>query len=205
MMHQTTAILAILGSVLVSGCTTTIIHEYHGEVRNIKRDEQIATIRDQIPGYCSGPSRDGGRFVGFFLPMRGFSLFVFHPALARGQTLVTNTGSQQVSAWLLRGHEFTGSDVVRSGDPEELRQHGGERLEGRVAVRWRSNADFYIGVDLAAGDVGSTSLRGEFVGYTETKADPNVLWLGPAMLLFGAGGWSNPTPVANPADTTKNR
>ena len=100
----------------------------------------------------------------------------------------------------MRGRDFNWSDFTMSGDPEQLHQRGGEQLGGRVAVRWKSNADFYIGVDLAAGDVGSTSLRGEFVGYTETKFDPNVLWQGPAMLLFGAGGWSHSKPVASPED-----
>lgn len=192
-MRYSIAIIAVMASAFVSGCTTTIINEFHGELRNVNRDGRIETIRHQIPGYCSGPSRDGGRFVGFALPTSEFSVFLFHPALATGQTLITNTGSPQVDAWLLRGRMLDWSDFVRSGDPEQLRQRGGERLEGRVAVRWKSNADFYIGVNLTAD--GSTSLRGEFVGYTKTKVDPSVLWQGPAMLLFGAGGWRSPCPV----------
>jgi len=197
--------IAVVVSVFVSGCATTIINEFHGEARNIKPGGQIETIRDQIPGYCSGPSRDGGRFVGFSLPTHEFSVFLFHPTLAAGQTLVTNTGSERLDVWLLRGRVLDCLKFVRSGDPEQLRQQGGERLEGRVAVRWKSNADFYIGVDLTAGDVGSTSLRGEFVGYTKTEVDPSVLWQGPAMLLFGAGGWSHPKPVSGPAETIEDR
>ncbi|MDB6029641.1 MAG: hypothetical protein JWM68_5864 [Verrucomicrobiales bacterium] len=97
----------------------------------------------------------------------------------------------------MQAGDFEWSDFTRSGDPEQLRQHGGQRLEGRVAVRWESNADFNIVVNLCAGDADSTSLRGEFVGHTKTKFSPSVLWLGPAMLLFGAGGAADPTNSIN--------
>jgi hypothetical protein len=203
-MRSSLAILLL--SVLVTGCTTTSRNEFHGQLRNIKRDGQTATVRGQITGYRSGPSRAGGRFVGFSLPANEFSFFLFHPPLAPGQTLVTNAPSQQVDAWLIRRPDFNLSAFVTPDDPEQLRRHGGEQLTGRIAIRWTHNSDFYIGVDLAARDAGSTSLRGHFVGYTETEADPSVLWQGPAMLLFGADGWSDPKPFAvTPLDPPKDR
>jgi len=203
-MRPSFAILTIFLPILVAGCTTTIKNEFHGELRNIKRDGQTKTLRAEITGYRSGPSPSGGRFVGFFLPAIEFSFFLFHPPLAPGETLVTNAPSQHADAWLIRRGDL--SDFVVPNNPEELRQHGAEQLTGRIAVRWTSNSDFYIGVDLTAPDAHATSLRGHFVGYTRTEADPSVLWQAPAMSLFGAGGWSNPKPFAvTPANGPKDR
>jgi hypothetical protein len=205
-MRPSFAIFPIFLSVLLSGCTTNIKNEFHGQLRNLKRDGQVATLCAEITGYRSGPSRIGGRFVGFLLPANEFSFFLFHPALAPGETLVTNIPSHQLQAWLIRGPDSNLPDFAASADPEQLRDHGGQQLTGRIAIRWASNSDFYIGVDLAAPDPGSTSVRGHFVGYLQTEADPSLLWQGPAMLLFGAGGWPNPQPLATtPANTLKDR
>src|SRR5688572_26102714 len=127
-MPHSVAIAILILSVSVSGCTTTIRNEFHGQLHNLKRDGQTTTLRAEITGYRTGPSRIGGRFVGFLLPENEFSFFLFHPALTPGETLVTNIPSHQVDAWLIRGDDSDLPDFVASSDPEQLRHHGGERL-----------------------------------------------------------------------------
>jgi hypothetical protein len=196
-MRNTIVITVIF--VLCSGCTTDIVNQFHGEARNMRRDNRSETLRCNIPAYCSGPSVAGGQFVGFDLPTQGFSLFLFYPRLAPSQSLATNTAPPSVDAWLIRSNAYTWSAAVQCGNTEELRLLGGERLGGRVAVRWKSNADFVIGVDLAATNGEPTAIDGEFVGYTHTKFDPAAPFVGLGMLFFGEGHPSA-TPMPLKAD-----
>lgn len=180
-------IVIVVLSVLCSGCTTDIVNQFRGQARNMRRDGSNETLRCEIPGYCSGPSASGGQFVGFGLPTQGFSLFLFYPALGTPAILATNTQPPSVDAWLIRSNAYPWSAVCTCGDPENLRILGGEQLGGRVTVRWKSNADFRIAVDLAANDAASAAIDGEFVGYTRTKFDPTAPLVGLSMLVFGEG------------------
>jgi hypothetical protein len=187
-----------IGVVLLStGCSTHIVQEFRGQAWNIQNDGLESSLSCRILGECSGESSSEGRFTGFYLPAPEFSVFLFHPTFVPGQTLILNTGAPNVDAWLVRGTLFDWDDFVRSGNPELLRQQGGERLEGRITLTIKSNADFRIAVDLSSKDERATHLRGEFSGYNETKVDLKELWLGPAMLIFGAGGWSHSNDATN--------
>ncbi|MEI8043683.1 MAG: hypothetical protein WCL11_19900 [Verrucomicrobiota bacterium] len=168
----------------------------------MRRDHRNETLQCDIPGYCSGPSVAGGQFVGFGLPTQGFTLFVFYPSLAASENFATNTAPPLVDAWVIRTNTHAWSDARACGDPEELRLLGGERLAGRVAVRWKSNADFRIAVDLASNDAVATGIEGEFVGYTKTRFDPAAPFVGLAMLFFGEG---HSTSAAKPVATDKPR
>jgi hypothetical protein len=179
-------ILALV--ILASGCTTTIRNQFNGEASNLKLDNQTETLQCEIPGYCSGPSANGGQFVGFGLPTDGFSFFVFYPKISSNQSTVINTAPPIVDAWLVRTNGYYDwSRILKTGDPEELHLAGGERLRGQITVRWKSNADFSLHVDLTGSDTDSTALRGEFKGYTQTRFDPVAPFQGLAMLFFGEG------------------
>ncbi|MEI6781162.1 MAG: hypothetical protein WCQ21_09615 [Verrucomicrobiota bacterium] len=197
-MRNTIAIAAL--SVLCSGCTTDIVNQFRGEARNMRRDGRSETLQCDIPGYCSGPSAAGGQFVGFGLPTQGFSIFLFYPKLAPTQSLATNTSPPSVDAWLVRSNAYPWSDASKCENPEELRLLGGERLAGRVAVRWKSNADFLIAVDLAATNGAPATIDGEFVGYTHTKFDPAAPLVGLSMLFFGEG---HSSAAAKPVEANK--
>jgi len=174
-------------SIVCSGCTTDIVNQFRGETRNVRRDARNEQLQCDIPGYCSGPSTVGGHFVGFGLPTQGFSVFLFYPKLEASESLTTNTAPPLVDAWLIRTNTYPWSDARKCTNPEEIRLLGGERLTGRIAVKWKSNADFRIGVDLAANDTVPTGIEGEFVGYTKTRFDPAAPFVGLAMLFFGEG------------------
>ena len=75
-------------------------------------------------------------------------------------------------------------------------------MTGRVAVRWRDNSDFNIVVDLAGSNGDTTSLCGEFAGYTRTKFDPGSVVAGLAMVFFGEGRSSNSEPTNAPVGDT---
>ena len=196
-------VIIVVSAIITSGCTTTIFNQFHGDARNIKLDDKTEELQCDIPGYCSGPSVGGGRFVGFGLPTNGFSFFLFYPNISSRQNLVTNTEPPLVDAWLIRTNGYYDcSRLLKSGDPEVLRSAGGEQLTGRVAVRWRDNSDFNIVVDLAGSDGDTTSLSGEFAGYTRTKFDPGlvVAWL--AIVFVGEGRSSSPEPTNAPVGDT---
>lgn len=177
--------IIIVLAILTSGCTTTIFNQFRGDARNIKLDGKTEEIQSEIPGYCSGPSVDGGRFVGFGLPTNGFTFFLFYPGISLSGNIVTNTEPPSVDAWLIRTNGYSDWErFVRSGDLEILRSAGGEQLTGRVTVRWNNNSDFNIVVDLS-GTNNTTSLCGEFVGYTRTKFDPWSIVAGLGMLFIG--------------------
>jgi hypothetical protein len=188
--------LAILGAGLVSGCTTVIVNEFQGELRNLPPDGRTRAIHGELPGYCEGPAKSGGRYVGFTLPATEASVFIFHPDLAQDRTLVTNTGSPQTGVWLVRGPVFYWASHL-AHDPEQLRRLGGEPLDGQVAIRWNDNTDFNIRVEATAQDNSTTALRGQFMGYTKLTFTPSVLWVVPAMLIFGEGQRYHPVPVTN--------
>lgn len=201
-MRRPIASFAVLISVLVTGCATNYIQEFHGEVRNLKQDGTTEVIHRTIGGTSSGPSRDRGRYLGFAM---GFSVFLFHPEFTPIRKFPKKTELHQVDAWLVRrGDYWRDHFSFREGlDAEQLQQLGGEKLDGQVTVRWVSNLDFNIAVDLAAREGSLTSLRGEFVGRQETEFDPKQLLIGPAMMM-GFGGASMPSgvpagrPVPNP-------
>jgi hypothetical protein len=181
-------VITIAAAFITSGCTTTIFNQFHGEVRNIKGDNKTEMLQCEISGYCSGPSIDGGQFVGFGLPTNGFSFFLFYPRISSRESLATNTEPPSVDAWLIRTSGFDDlSRLLKSGDAQVLRSDGCERLNGRVVVRWRDNSDFNIVVDLAGSNGDATSVRGEFAGYTRTKFDPGSVIEGLGMVFFGEG------------------
>jgi hypothetical protein len=201
MRHSIVIIAA--SAIITSGCTTTFINQFHGEARNIKLDNKTEMLQCEIPGYCSGHLVGGGQFVGFGLPTNGFSFFLFYPGIASRQSLVTNTEPPSVDAWLIRTNGYYDCyRLLKSGDPAVLRLAGGEQLSGRVAVRWRGNSDFNIVVDLAGNERDTTSLRGEFAGYTRTKFDPGSVVVGLAMVFFGDGRSSRSGPTNAPVDDT---
>ncbi len=182
-----------------AGCTTDIVNQFRGKTCNLAGDARTQTLRCNIPGYCSGPSAAGGQFVGFGLPTQGFSLFIFYPKIEPNHPFVGGTAPPMIDAWLFRSHDYPWSDARECGDLDKLRHLGGERLRGQVAVRWKSNADFSMRVDLLASNQLPVSITGEFVGYSHTKFDPSAPFVGLAKLLFGEGH-SVPTPQPEQAE-----
>jgi len=193
------AIVAVL-AIFCCGCTTTIENDFHGEARNINSDNQTVTLRCDIPGYCDGPSAQGGHFVGFEFPAEQFYLFLFYPKTVPGRSFIGSTEPPESDAWLIRGNDYDWCNFVESGELDELRRHGGQRLRGRVAVRWKDNADFNIVINLAATNGDTTSLNGEFAGYTRTKFDPGVVLAGLYMVFYGDGDSSTPKQTIAPKD-----
>ena len=198
-MRRPIASFAVLIAALGFGCTTNHIQEFRGEVRNLKHDGKSEVIYQRIGASLSGPSRDRGRYLGFGM---GFYVFMFHPELTPTRTFATDTELHQVDVWLVRRGDYRHDSFnFREGlGAEQLRQLGGEQLEGQVAVRWKHNLDFNIAVDLAARNGGLTSLRGKFIGRQETEFDPKVLLIGPAMMM-GIGGTA--PPGGRPVPSTK--
>lgn len=201
-MRRPIASFAVLIAVLLTGCATNYIQEFRGEVRNLKQDGKTEVIHQKMAGYSSGPSREKGRYLGFGSK---FSVFFFHPELPPTQTFGTKTNLQQVDVWLVRRGEYLHDSFSSRGlEAEQLRQLGGERLEGRVTVRWNDSSDFNIEVDVAASDGSLTSMRGKFVGRREPEFAPMKLLVGPAMMM-GFGGASSPggVGVARPLPSPK--
>lgn len=199
MRHSIAIIIA--SAFIAGGCTTTIVNQFHGEANNIKGDNKTEMLQCDIPGYCYGPSVGGGEFVGFGLPTNGFSFFLFYPRSSSREGLATNTDPPSVDAWLIRTNGFYDwSRLLKSGDPQILGLAGGQRLSGRVIVRWRDNSDFNIVVDLAGNNGDATSVRGEFAGYTQSKFDPGSVLAGLGMVFFGEGHSSMPEPTNAPAN-----
>ena len=175
---------------LISGCASTdktygiqwtvqdVTRKYNGKIGNLLGDGQVTAINSQCRGFGRGPAAGGKYSVAFDLtpggptnpPMEFHLCFIF-PVMPAGQILVTNTASRAVEVL------FSRSDADHPG------QHSGERMTGRVAIKWNSDSDFVIGADLTLPDDASTWVRGEFVGTTKTNINP-ILYDWPAVLLF---------------------
>ena len=188
-------------SICVTGCTTDYLQDFHGQVRNLKFDQRTETVECKIPGYCSGSSVAGGQFIGFDLPAQGFSIYLFYPKVEPKQCLSTRTAPPLVDAWLIRTNRFYDcGQLARSGDQALLREAGGQKLGGTIAVQWRSEADFNFTVDLTA-DVGdSTAVQGKFRGYVRERFDPATLFVGLGLPIFREG---TTTPRVQPVISIK--
>jgi hypothetical protein len=172
----------------LQGTVKEITRQFSGKVGDLKGDGQVATINSQCRGFARGPTDDGKYYAGFDLsPYNAtseFHLYFIFPVLPAGQVIVTNTESRIVDVWLFRSDNNYSNDVfVVRHNEEQLLRRGGQKMAGRVAIRWSSDADFVIGADVALGTNSSTWARGEFVGSTKTKLNP-MLWEWPAILIF---------------------
>jgi hypothetical protein len=201
-------ILSFVAGVLGSSCTTKspdqvdgkgsfhsthleITRQFTGKIGNLKGDGQVATINSECRGFGSGPTDNSKHLVQFDLTPRGpdtppaeFHVYFIVPPLPAGQILVTNTESGTVDVWFFRNDKNYYNDFyIIKNNQEQLRQRGGERMSGKVAIKWNSDADFVIGADLTLPEDKLTWVRGEFVGSTKTKLNP-LLYEWPAILLF---------------------
>jgi hypothetical protein len=207
-MRYSFLILSFLAALLGNGCTTKspnqvddtgrfhgthleITRQFTGKIGNLKGDGQVATINSECRGFGSGPTDDGRHLVQFDLTPSGpdtppaeFHLYFIVPPLPAAQILVTNTEPSSVDVWFFRNDKNYYNDFyIVKNDQEQLHQRGGERMTGRVAIKWNSDADFVIGANLTLPEDKSTWVRGEFVGSTKTKLNP-MLYEWPAILLF---------------------
>src|SRR5665647_2668649 len=183
----------IIGSVVMLGfgCATkdstygfqgTVQHitrKFNGKVGNLKGDGQVIAVNSECRGFGRGPMQAGKYAVQFDLTPSGpntppaeFHLYFIFPALPTGQILVTNTESRVVDVWFSRSNKDYNNNF-----------RNGERMAGRVAIKWNSDSDFVIGADLTLPKDNSTWVHGEFVGNSETKLNP-ILYDWPAVLLF---------------------
>ena len=152
----------------------------------------FTTLNSECRGFGRGPTDDGKYWAEFDLtpggptnPPTEFHLFFIFPTLPTGQILVTNTESRAVDVWFFRSDANYSNVVcvITKNNQELLKQRGGEKMTGRVAIKWNSDADFVIGADLTLPENSSTWARGEFVGDAKTELNP-VLYDWPAVLLF---------------------
>lgn len=162
---------------------------FNGKIGDLTGDGQVATINSECHGFSTGPTDDGKRFAGFDLsPYNAsseFHLYFVFPELTAGQIIVTNTESGIVDVWLFRSDNNYSNEVfVVRHDAAQLVGRGGQKLMGRVSIRWKNDADFVIGADLACATNRSIWAHGEFVGSTKTKLNP-IIWEWPAILLKG--------------------
>jgi hypothetical protein len=173
------------------GTIQIITRKFNGKIGNLAGDGKVQTINSECRGFGRGPTDDGKYWAEFDLTPRGptnppteFHLFFIFPALPTGQILVTNTESRAVDVWFFRSDANYSNVVFIIKDNQTLiRQRGGEKMTGRVAIKWNSDADFVIGADLTLPENSSTWARGEFVGDAKTKLNP-ILYDWPAVLLF---------------------
>jgi len=145
--------------------------------------------------------------VGFGMSSNGFALILFYPRTALHERIATNTTPPDVDAWLIRSGWYNDfSQLMQSeGDAEVLRAGGREQLSGRVVARYKNNADFNIVVDLTGNKGGATSVRGEFVGRTQTKFDPGSILAGLGMVFFGERHSSMPQTTNAPANAAERK
>ena len=192
-----------LVSLLSCGCKSTnksdgikltvpeITRKFNGKIGNLLGDGQIVAINSECRGFGRGPSADGNYWAYFDLtpdgptnPPAECHIFFVFPAMPAGQILVTNTQSRAITAWFFRSDpNYLNEAYVTKDNQEMLRQRGGKRMTGRVAIKWNSDADFVIGADLTLPEDSSTWVRGEFVGDTRLKLNP-ILYDWPAILIF---------------------
>jgi hypothetical protein len=173
------------------GTVQVITRKFNGKIGNLTGDGKVQTINSECRGFGRGPTKDGKYFTEFDLTPSGptnppaeFHVYFIFPDLSTRQTLITNTESQAVDVWLFRSDaNYSNIVCVIKGDQELLHQRGGEKMTGRVAIKWNSDSDFVIGADLTLARTNSTWLRGEFVGDSRTKLNP-ILYDWPAVLLF---------------------
>jgi hypothetical protein len=174
-----------------NGTVKEITRQFNGKIGNLKGNDQVVEMNSECRGFGSGPANDGKHLVQFDLTPRGpdtpaieFHLYFVVPPLPAGQILVTNTESSAVDVWFFRSDKNYSNNVyIAKNDQEQLRERGGERMTGRVAIKWNNDADFVIGADLTLPKDNSTWVRGEFVGSTKTKLSP-ILYEWPAILIF---------------------
>jgi hypothetical protein len=82
-------------------------------------------------------------------PPTEFHIYFIAPTLPAGQILVTNTESSVVEVWFFRSDkDYYNEFYIKKNNQEQMRQRGGERMTGRVAIKWNNNGDFVIGADL---------------------------------------------------------
>jgi hypothetical protein len=188
----------LLFAISMCGCTQDTAGQLPGTVREATRrfsgtignfvgDGQTATINSECKGFEIGPTDDGKYYAGFDLSPNNasneFHLYCIFPSLAAGKVVVTNTESRVVDVWLFTSdNNYSNSVFVVKHDEEQMIRRGGQKMAGQVAIKWNSDADFVIGVDVVLHKKNSTWARGEFVGSTKTKLNP-ILWEWPAILI----------------------
>lgn len=191
-MRYSFLILFFLVVLLSSGCESTnktdglnltvqvITRKFNGTVGNLLGDGRVTTLNSECRGFGRGPTDDGKYWAEFDLtpggptnPPTEFHLFFIFPTLPTGQILVTNTESRAVDVWFFRSDaNYSNVVCVIKNNQELLKQRGGEKMTGRVAIKWNSDADFVIGADLTLPENSSTWARGEFVGDAKTELNP---------------------------------
>jgi len=175
----------------LQGTVHEISRKFNGKIGNLMGDGKITTLNSECRGFGRGPAGDGKYWAEFDLTPTGpneppteFHLyFVFQPLRPR-QMLITNTDSNIVGVWLFRSDKnYSNTSYIVRNIPEQLHQRGGEKMTGRVAIKWNTDADFVIGANLTMDKDKSTWVQGEFVGSTKTKLNP-MLYDWPTILLF---------------------
>ena len=174
-----------------NGTHQKIARIFNGKIGNLIGDGKVALINSECRGFGRGPTDDDQYWAEFDLtpvgpnepPIKCQVFFIF-PLASKGQVFVTNTESQVVNVWFFREDKnYENTFLAIHNNQEKLLQHGGERLAGRVAIKWNSDSDFVIGADLVLPKDHSTWLQGEFVGSSKTRLNP-ILYEWPAILLF---------------------
>ena len=173
------------------GSVQKITRQFNGKVGNGNGDGQVVAINSECRGFGRGQTDTGRYYAQFDLtpsspddPPTKFQLSFIFPASLAGQVLITNTEAHVIDVWLFkRDANYANGFYVAKDNEEQLRQRGGEKMSGKVAVKWNSDADFVIGVDLVLPGDKSTWVRGEFVGSSKAKLNP-LLYEWPAIVLF---------------------
>jgi hypothetical protein len=185
------AILACIGGQTacrqVPGTVEETTRKFCGQIGDLQGDGKIVSINSRCRGFARGPTDDGKYYAGFYLSpysaTNEFHLYFIFPLLPAGQVIVTNTESGVAEVWLFRNDNNYSNDVfVVKHNERQMLQRGGQKMTGKVGIKWGSDADFVIGVDATLTNDSSTWAYGEFVGSLNTKLDP-LLWEWPAILI----------------------
>jgi hypothetical protein len=179
------------------GCTAPqltaveLTRKFNGKIGNLAGDGKVAIINSECRGFGSGQTQDGMHYAQFDLAPRTpnniatkFQVFCVFPEILRGQILVTNTEPGNLVVWLFKEDpDYSNTILIERNAQKEVLGRGGIKMAGRVAVKWNSDADFVIGVDLKCPGDEATWLQGEFVASKQRELNP-ILYEWPAVLLF---------------------
>ena len=176
--------LALVLSVVLTGCQTETVQKFQGIGTNLKGDGHTETNMPMSLTYYGGV-KNGRTSTAFSLGDQRCWFLLYYPTNNLNQTLELQTESQQIYAWLVRT-QLDDQKFWSVYSPSVPPFPNSEQLHGNVAISqydWRHKNLFHISMDVI-GDDGAV-IKGEFISYTKTKFDAKQLWLDPYLIIFG--------------------
>ena len=169
---------------LVAGCISYRDIVFHGRTENLAGDGWVEEGTRAVGSTSSTPGQETGRLFTLSLPPDG-TFVLWHHTNQPGKTLHGHSSNGTLRAWLERYSDFKTFPADSSRKMVDLPEP--IPLFGEMSLRWKSNRDFRLHVDLRTAGTNSAALAGTFEPSPKSDFEPNLIWVVPAMHM-GLGG-----------------